>query len=131
MENVKLVVVGDGDVGKTSLLISYTTDTFPDGNTSLVFDNSPVYLDVDDMEISLGLWDTASSEGYDRLRPFSYPKTDVFLLCYSVSSQTSLQNIRSKWMPEVSRYFWSNFRSMRSLISSKTRDVAESQAQLT
>jgi small GTP-binding protein len=49
----------------------------------------------------LGLWDTAGQEDYDRLRPLSYPGTDVFLLCYSIASPPSFDNIFSKWYPEI------------------------------
>ena len=53
------------------------------------------------MKVSLGLWDTAGQEDYDRLRPLSYPQTDVFVLCFSVISPTSYTNITNKWMPEI------------------------------
>jgi small GTP-binding protein len=49
----------------------------------------------------LGLWDTAGQEDYDRLRPLSYPGTDVFLLCFSLVNANSLQNALSKWCPEI------------------------------
>ena len=39
---------------------------------------------VDGKPVSLGLWDTAGPEDYDRLRPLSYPQTDVFLICVAV-----------------------------------------------
>ena len=45
--------------------------------------------------------DTAGQEDYDRLRPLSYPQTDVFLMCYSVASFPSFENIKSKWFPEI------------------------------
>jgi len=48
------------------------------------------------------LWDTAGQEDYDRLRPLSYPDTDVILMCFSVDSPDSLENIPEKWTPEVS-----------------------------
>ena len=59
---------------------------------------------VDGNPISLGLWDTAGQEDYDRLRPLSYPMTDVFLLCYSIISPSSFQNVSTKWYPEVSHH---------------------------
>ncbi len=54
--------------------------------------------------VSLGLWDTAGQEEYDCLRPLSYPTTDVFLLCFSAVSPPSLENVRTKWNPEISHH---------------------------
>jgi cell division control protein 42 len=43
-----------------------------------------------------GLFDTAGQEDYDRLRPLSYPQTDVFLVCFSVVSPSSFENVKEK-----------------------------------
>jgi small GTP-binding protein len=51
---------------------------------------------VDGKPINLGLWDTAGQEDYDRLRPLSYPQTDVFLICFSLVSPPSLENVKNK-----------------------------------
>ena len=48
-----------------------------------------------------GLWDTAGQEDYDRLRPLSYPQTDVFLVCFAVTSPSSFKNVEEKWIPEI------------------------------
>lgn len=45
---------------------------------------------------TLGLFDTAGQEDYDRLRPLSYPQTDVFLVCFSVVAPASFENIKEK-----------------------------------
>lgn len=46
--------------------------------------------------IELALWDTAGQEEYDRLRPLSYPETDVLFVCFAVDSPHSLENVLDK-----------------------------------
>jgi len=104
MQTIKCVVVGDGAVGKTCLLISYTTNKFPSEYVPTVFDNYAVTVMIGGEPYTLGLFDTAGQEDYDRLRPLSYPQTDVFLVCYSVVSPSSFENVKEKWVPEISHH---------------------------
>jgi len=104
METVKLVVVGDGAVGKTCFLVSYTQNGFPTDYVPTVFDVFACNVMVDNKPIHYGLWDTAGQEEYDRLRPLSYPQTDVFLAMFSVVNPSSFHNVADKWIPEIRHY---------------------------
>jgi small GTP-binding protein len=100
----KLVIVGDGACGKTCLLIVFSKDQFPEVYVPTVFENYVADIEVDGKEVELALWDTAGQEDYDRLRPLSYPDTDVILMCFSIDSPDSLENIPEKWTPEVKHF---------------------------
>ncbi|KAG0737884.1 hypothetical protein G6F57_012879 [Rhizopus arrhizus] len=100
----KIVVVGDGACGKTSLLIVYQKGQFPENYLPTVFENYISNVQVDNKTIELAIWDTAGQEDYDRLRPLSYPETDAVVICFSVDNINSFQNVRDKWLPEVKHF---------------------------
>ncbi|XP_062450808.1 rho-related GTP-binding protein RhoC [Rhea pennata] len=97
----KLVIVGDGACGKTCLLIVFSKDQFPEVYVPTVFENYIADVEVDGKQVELALWDTAGQEDYDRLRPLSYPDTDVILMCFSIDS---LENVPEKWTPKVKHF---------------------------
>ena len=67
-------------------------------------DHTTANVYVDSQPIILGLWDTSGQDDYDRLRPLSYPQTDVFLLCFSVVNPNSFANVADKWFPEIEHH---------------------------
>eukprot|EP00094_Tigriopus_californicus_P004117 TCALIF_03966-PA protein Name:"Similar to ced-10 Ras-related protein ced-10 (Caenorhabditis elegans)" AED:0.08 eAED:0.09 QI:89/0.5/0.66/1/1/1/3/0/219 len=122
MTDLKCVVVGDGAVGKTSMLITFVKNEFPEDYVPTIFDNYSLSMVVDGEKTNLGLWDTAGQEDYDRLRPLSYSKTcrlkfevihlcilitalvfhfqDVMLICFATNDIRSFHNV-NKWANEV------------------------------
>ncbi|KAK0109708.1 Rho GTPase [Cadophora gregata] len=99
----KIVVVGDGGCGKTCLLISYSQGYFPEKYVPTVFENYITYPthQASGKTLELALWDTAGQEEYDRLRPLSYPETDLLFVCFAIDCPNSLDNVMDKWYPEV------------------------------
>ncbi|KAL8740273.1 MAG: hypothetical protein Q9190_007008, partial [Brigantiaea leucoxantha] len=99
----KFVVVGDGGCGKTCLLISYSQGYFPEKYVPTVFENYITHTThpPTGKTVELALWDTAGQEEYDRLRPLSYPETDLLFVCFAVDCPNSLENVMDKWYPEV------------------------------
>lgn len=99
--SVKCVLVGDCAVGKTALLVRFTSETFPDSYKPTVFENTGVEVYMDGVQISLGLWDTAGNDNFKQIRPRSYQQADIVLICYSVANPNSLASIQNKWIAEV------------------------------
>ncbi|MCJ1356477.1 MAG: Rho GTPase [Icmadophila ericetorum] len=97
----KLVLLGDGACGKTSLLNVFTRGYFPTVYEPTVFENYVHDIYVDNVHIELSLWDTAGQEEFDRLRSLSYDDTHTIMLCFSVDSKDSLENVESKWVGEI------------------------------
>eukprot|EP01084_Bolivina_argentea_P239710 402836_1 len=105
---IKLVVAGDGAIGKTCLLIGYEKDEFPTDYLPTVFENvtleKEMMINGQTSLIGLDLWDTAGQEDFDRLRHLAYRETDIFLMCFSVVEHTSFMNLQSSWLPEAQNH---------------------------
>ncbi|CAB1348611.1 unnamed protein product [Coregonus sp. 'balchen'] len=100
---LKCVLLGDGAVGKTSLVVSYTTNGYPTKYVPTAFDDFSAVVQVDGHPVRLQLCDTAGQDEFDKLRHFCYSRTDALLLCFSVVSPASFQNVWEKWVPEIRR----------------------------
>ncbi|XP_006640291.1 rho-related GTP-binding protein RhoF [Lepisosteus oculatus] len=103
-EELKVVIVGDGGCGKTSLLMVYAKGDFPEKYAPSVFEKYVTTIRFGSKEINLNLYDTAGQEDYDRLRPLSYQNANLVLVCYDVTSPTSFDNVLIKWYPEVNHF---------------------------
>ncbi|KAJ7743318.1 cell division control protein 42 [Mycena metata] len=100
----KCIIIGDSEVGKTTMLITYTTKSFPTEYTPIVHENHSHTITIGKDSYTLGTFDTGGGEDYDRLRPLSYPQTDVFLVCFKVTRVESFENVRRKWVPEIQHF---------------------------
>lgn len=97
----KLVIVGDGACGKTSLLCCFALGEFPKEYQPTIFENYVAEIRLDGKPVQLALWDTAGQEEYERLRPLSYSKSHVILIAFGIDTPDSLENVAVKWIEEV------------------------------
>ncbi|CAN9510637.1 unnamed protein product [Ophioblennius macclurei] len=101
---VNCILVGDGAVGKTSLIVSYTTNGYPTEYVPTAFDNFTVMVVVDGKPVRVQLCDMAGQDELERIRPLCYKNADVFILCYSVVRPCSFRNLADKWVPEIRQH---------------------------
>ena len=100
----KMLIVGDSGCGKTCLYTVFTKDKFPELYVPKTFEGYVADIEVDGKQVELALWDTAGEKDYNKFRQLSYPDTDVILMCFSIDSPDSLDNIPEKWTPEVKHF---------------------------
>lgn len=103
-KEIKCVIVGDRGVGKTSLLLSYTTGGISIDYMPTCFGCYSVDLWVQEKNHTLSVIDTASQETYDISRTLLYKNADVFVLCFSIATVDSFENITERWVHEIRRY---------------------------
>jgi len=103
---VKIGVMGDGTVGKTSFLLSYITHGFVTDYTPTVFDNFSAIEEIGDDVVNVILWDLAGQDEYSAVRNTCCKdcRYDVLLVCFSTVLRDSFDNIKHKWLPEIRRF---------------------------
>jgi len=106
--NSKVVIVGDGAIGKTCILARLTNDSI-DWEKQVdyeptTFNNFKVSWPGDVGDVDLEIWDTAGQESFEQLRKLSFPGTDIYLVGYSTTSNISLTNVEHKWLPEIKEH---------------------------
>jgi len=105
----KMLIVGDGAIGKTCLISRMTNKVIdwkdePDYEPT-TFDNFIVEMEHPDGKGTLmaEVWDTAGQEAFEQLRLMSYPDTKIFMVGYSAICSASLSNVEEKWIPEITK----------------------------
>lgn len=103
---ISIALVGDCGVGKTSMLSSYTGCSLPSLYYPTVLDNYTAYVNVGTDVVTLNIYDTSGNLNSDftQFRSIIYPHIDAVILCYSVISASSFENVKFQWNDEVRRY---------------------------
>lgn len=104
MNIVRVMIIGDGCVGKTSLLNMYISHQMNYDYIPTVFDNYGCHLTYKSQSYRLYLYDTNGQEDYEPIRALNYSNIDIILLCFSCVEPNSFLNIKNKWLPELRKY---------------------------
>ncbi|XP_078449379.1 rho-related BTB domain-containing protein 2 [Lampetra planeri] len=118
VETIKCVLVGDNAVGKTRLICARACNATltqyqllaTHVPTVWAIDHYRVCQEVlersrdvvDEVNVSLRLWDTFGDHHKDRR--FAYGRSDVVVVCFSIASPNSLRHVRTKWFPEIKHF---------------------------
>ncbi|KAN0007114.1 hypothetical protein ACTFIU_005308 [Dictyostelium citrinum] len=98
---IKMVLVGESNVGKTSLLFTKSSGILPE-YTPTIFSDPIKIVNKDGQEYKIDYWDINGD--YPKLRPLLYSNTNVFLICFSISSRDSFNKCETKWAPEITKF---------------------------
>ena len=91
---IKLVVIGDSGVGKTSVILRYTKNTFQEQFfNSIGVDFKSKDLNIDGRKVKLQIWDTAGQERYMSVNKNLFQKVQGIILMYDLTSRESFEHI--------------------------------------
>jgi len=97
----KVVLLGEGAVGKTSLFLRYCSNTFNEGHLSTVQASFLTKrLNFDGKRVALAIWDTAGQERFHALGPIYYRDSHGALLVYDITDLDSFQKVKN-WVKEL------------------------------
>eukprot|EP01059_Diplonema_ambulator_P015861 TRINITY_DN2707_c2_g1_i1.p2 TRINITY_DN2707_c2_g1~~TRINITY_DN2707_c2_g1_i1.p2 ORF type:complete len:218 (+),score=64.00 TRINITY_DN2707_c2_g1_i1:76-729(+) len=101
-DKFKIVLLGEGRVGKTSLVRRYVLDEFDDKQKSTVQANmySSKKLHVDDRVANIAIWDTAGQERFRALGPIYYRDANGALLVYDITDADTFDKVKT-WVREL------------------------------
>ena len=101
LTNLKILIIGESGVGKSSLLLRFTDDQFdPDQEATIGVDFKVKVIDNNGNKVKLAIWDTAGQERFRTLTPSYYRGAQGAILVYDISSRESFQKVED-WLNEV------------------------------
>ena len=119
MSMYKLTLVGDTNVGKTSIVTRMTHNTFFDVHESTI---GAAYSTMTTKEFKVCMWDTSGQVRYQSICPIYYRKSDIILICYDVTNQSSINQV-TYWMKELNRFFYDDERMPYFIIVGNKTDL--------
>ncbi|GMJ08616.1 ARABIDOPSIS RAB GTPASE HOMOLOG C1, RAB GTPASE HOMOLOG 18-1, RAB GTPASE HOMOLOG B18 [Hibiscus trionum] len=100
----KLLMIGDSGVGKSSLLLSFTSDSFEELSPTIGVDFKVKYVKAGDKKLKLAIWDTAGQERFRTLTSSYYRGAQGVIMVYDVTRRETFTNLSEVWAKEVELY---------------------------
>jgi small GTP-binding protein len=102
----KMILLGDGAVGKTSLIRRFVVDKFDDKyiltiGSKIMAKAIQIESDNEVFYLKLQIWDILGQKGYSKLHESSFKGTDGVMMIADITRSETLQSIRSYWLAEV------------------------------
>lgn len=101
---VKILLVGDSGVGKSSLLMRFIEDAFEEVSPTVGVDFKLKMMDVDGKRLKLTVWDTAGQERFRTLTSSYYRGAHGVIFVYDIANAESFANVEEVWRKEVEMY---------------------------
>ena len=118
---MKMIILGEAGVGKTSLLVRFMGQDFPDRPESTVaIDFKIMELSIDDEDFKVQMWDTSGQERFHALTRNFYHSTDAIVFVYSERKRSTLAKIESFWIKEIKNH---NIQAKHILIIGNQNDL--------
>ena len=97
-EEVKLIVVGETNVGKTSLIKQYIENIFSEEKTATVgYDTISKDLEIENRKLKLNIWDTCGQEQYRTINQMFVKNSKIALLVYDITKKETFNEIKNYW----------------------------------
>ncbi len=100
----KVVVTGDPACGKTSLLSIFFKGIYPRFFVPPIIDKLSWLIDIEDKDCRIIFLDTNGNDGPNSRRPYAYLDADAAIICFSIGSKITLENVQRKWVPELHQF---------------------------
>jgi Ras-related protein Rab-8A len=105
---IKILMIGNSCVGKTSVLIRFTNNNFsPTFITTIGIDFKIKSLTIGDKKIKLQIWDTAGQERFRTITKSYFRSAQGVILVYDITDKTSFMSIRN-WIEQIQLHSESN-----------------------
>ncbi|XP_027902743.1 ras-related protein RABC1-like [Vigna unguiculata] len=114
----KLLMIGDSGVGKSSLLLSFTSDSFEDLSPTIGVDFKVKFLDIEGKRLKLAIWDTAGQERFRTLTSSYYRGAQGIIMVYDVTRRETFTNLSEIWSKEIELYS-TNSECIKMLVGNK------------